>query len=357
MSDISKIDKNFEVKPLEVGQETVFFDCLEEPFKIFGLIKPKFEGDIFRRMPNSVASEVSEGVASLSRCTAGGRVKFKTNSPYVCIKAEMPHISRMPHFTLCGSAGFDLYKRIDGVDCFCGTFVPPNDIKNGYESKVFTGGLISETEFTVHFPLYSYVKSLEIGLKAGSILKPVEEYNFKMPVVYYGSSITQGGCASRPGMAYQNIISRELNCDHINLGFSGNALGEDKMAEYIAALKMSAFVYDYDHNAPSVEHLKATHQRFFDIIREKNPELPIIMASMPKYPLMPYELPRREVIRQTYKAALEKGDENVYFIDGSEMMKFKGGNEATVDNCHPTDLGFRRMADVIGEAVGRVLKK
>ena len=178
-----------------------------------------------------------------------------------------------------------------------------------------------------------------------------------MPVVYYGSSITQGGCASRPGMAYQNIISRWYNCDHINLGFSGNAKGEDAIAEYIAGLKMSVFVYDYDHNAPNVEHLKKTHKRMFDIIRGKNPNLPIIIVSMPKYPLTNNEVLRREVIKETYKTAKSQGDNNVYFIDGCEMMRFKGGNEATVDNCHPTDLGFRRMADWIGEAVGKALKK
>ena len=357
MQDISKIDRNFEVKPLEIGQETVFFNCLEEPFKIYGLILPQNEDDIFRRLPDDVAKSVSEGVANLGSRTAGGRVKFKTNSPYVCIRAEMPVVSRMPHFTLCGSAGFDMYKRIDGEDCYCGTFVPPYDIENGFEGKLSTGGITEETEFTIHFPLYSQVKSLQIGLKAGCMLKPASDYEYDVPVVYYGSSITQGGCASRPGMAYQNIISREYNCDHINLGFSGNAKGEDSIAQYIAGLNMSVFVYDYDHNAPNVEHLKKTHKRMFDIIRLKNPNLPIIIVSMPKCPLTSNEVLRREVIKETYEIAKSQGDNNVYFIDGCKMMKFKGGNEATVDNCHPTDLGFRRMADCIGEAVGKALKK
>lgn len=356
MQDISKIDKNFEVKPLELGQETVFFNCLEEPFKIYGLILPQNEDDIFRRLPEDVAQSVSEGVANLGPRTAGGRLKFKTNSPYVCIKAEMSNVSRMSHFTLCGSGGFDMYKKIDGSDQYAGTFVPPYDIKDGYESKLSTG-FNEETEITIHFPLYSRVQSLEIGLKVGSSLKAADGYKYDVPVVYYGSSITQGGCASRPGMAYQNIISRWYNCDHINLGFSGNAKGEDAIAEYIAGLKMSVFVYDYDHNAPNVEHLKKTHKIMFDIIRGKNPNLPIIIVSMPKYPLTNNEVLRREVIKETYITAKSQGDNNVYFIDGCEMMKFKGGNEATVDNCHPTDLGFMRMAEVIGDAVGNALKK
>ena len=356
MSDISKIDKNFEVKAVEVGQETVFFNCLEEPFKVYGLILPKDETDVFRRMPLSVAEATSEGVVPLSHHTAGGRVKFKTNSPYVIIRSKQPAISKMAHFTLCGSGGFDMYKKIDGCDRYTGTFVPPYDIKDGYESKLSTN-FNDETEITIHFPLYSRVQSLEIGLKVGSSLKAADGYKYDVPVVYYGSSITQGGCASRPGMAYQNIISREYNCDHINLGFSGCAKGEDAIAEYIATLNMSVFVYDYDHNAPSVEHLRNTHSRMFKIIREKNPTLPIIMVSRPKGVLAPDEMERRSIIQSTCEEAKASGDQNVYFIDGCEMMKFKGGNEATVDNCHPTDLGFRRMADYIGEAVGKALKK
>ena len=356
MQDISKIDKNFEVKAVETGDETVFFSCLEQPFKVYGLMLPKDETDVFRRMPLSVAEATSEGVVPLSHHTAGGRVKFKTNSPYVVIRSKQPAIGRMAHFTLCGSGGFDMYKKIDGSDQYAGTFVPPYDIKDGYESKLSTG-FNEETEITIHFPLYSRVQSLEIGLKVGSSLKAADGYKYDVPVVYYGSSITQGGCASRPGMAYQNIISREYNCDHINLGFSGNAKGEDAIAEYIAGLKMSVFVYDYDHNAPNVEHLKKTHKRMFDIIRGKNPNLPIIIVSMPKCPLTNNEVLRREVIKETYITAKSQGDNNVYFIDGCKMMKFKGGNEATVDNCHPTDLGFRRMADYIGEAVGKALEK
>ncbi len=356
MDDISKIDKNFAVKAVDPTRETVFSDCLEQPFKVYGLMLPKDGDDVFRRIPLEVAQSVSDGVVPLSHHTAGGRIRFKTNSPYICIKTETPAFMHMPHFTLCGSAGFDLYKKQDGIDCFVGTFVPPKDMKTGYESSLNTGAS-EETEFTIHFPLYSRMKKVEIGLKAGSTLKAAGEYKFPIPVVYYGSSVTQGGCASRPGMAYQNIISREIGCDHINLGFSGSAKGEDAMAEYIATLDMSVFVMDYDYNAPTVEHLQNTHERFFKIIRQKQPDLPIVMVSRPKWPLSGEEIERRDIIKATHDNAKAQGDRNVYFIDGSSMMKFTGGNEGTVDNCHPTDLGFRAMASAIGVAVGIILQK
>ncbi len=356
MSDITKIDKNFAVKPVEIGDETVFFNCLEEPFKVYGLMFPENENDVFHRMPYDVAKATSEGVDTLNHHSAGGRVRFRTNSPYIIIRAKEPAIYRAPHFTLCGSAGFDLYKKVNGEDIYVNSFMPPFDMKDGYEAKRETG-LNCEADITIHFPLYSRVKSLEIGIAVGSTLKAPDGYRYDVPVVYYGSSITQGGCASRPGMAYQNIISRELKCDHINLGFSGSAKGEDAIVEYIAGLKMSVFVYDYDHNAPNIEHLRKTHGPMFKRIREKQPDLPIIMVSAPNGNPPKSWLERRDLIKSNFEEAKANGDKNVWFIDGVEMMRFPGGNEATVDHCHPTDLGFRRMADVIGTAVKEALEK
>ena len=356
MSDITKIDKNFVVQPVNAGEDTAFFNCLEEPFKVYGLIFPENQGDVFHRMPYEVAKTVNEGVDTLNHHSAGGRVKFCTDSPYIIIRTKEPAIYRAAHFTLCGSAGFDMYKKVDGQDYYAGSFMPPVDMKDGYESKLSTD-ISDQTDITIHFPLYSRVQSIEIGIRVGSTLKPSEDYKYDVPVVYYGSSITQGGCASRPGMAYENIISRELNCNHINLGFSGSAKGEDTIAEYIAGLEMSVFVYDYDHNAPSIEHLKNTHHKMYKIIREKNSTLPIIMVSAPNGRPDAEFIKRRDIIKASYEKAVDKGDKNVWFIDGSEMMKFSGGNEGTVDNGHPTDLGFRRMADVIGAAVKEALER
>ena len=113
---------------------------------------------------------------------------------------------------------------------------------------------------------------------------------------------------------------------------------------------MSLFVYDYDHNAPTLEHLSATHEKMFKAIREKNPDLPIIMMSRPKYFLEGDEDKRQAVIKQTYMNAVTGGDKNVYFIPGNELMKY-AKNEGTVDNCHPNDLGFASMAQVLGDVI------
>ena len=143
-------------------------------------------------------------------------------------------------------------------------------------------------------------------------------------------------------------------CDYVNLGFSGNARAEDAMANYIKKLDMSLFVYDYDHNAPTVTYLKDTHEKMFKKVRKENPDLPIIMMSRPKYILGKYDKMRLEVIKETYNNARSAGDENVYLISGQELVSLCK-NEGTVDDCHPTDLGFFSIAQVLGDAVEKIL--
>ncbi len=328
-----------------------FYDITEEPFKIHGLICPENENDTYRRMPREIAERVSEGVKKIHTNTAGGRVRFKTNSSKLAIFAKMPSICRWPHFALTGSAGFDLYVN----NKYFKTFIPPYDMKDGYCGVVNTKNS-EEKEIQINFPLYSDVSSLVVGLDKGASVSTPLSYKYDKPVVYYGSSITQGGFASRPGNAYEEAISRRLGCDYVNLGFASNAKGETEMAEYIRELDMSVFVYDYDANAENAEYLQKTHKRMFDIIREKNPELPIIMLSFPSVKLDEDLQKRREIVKNTYLDALNSGDKNVCFIDGCEMMReASDDNTTSVDDCHPNDYGFVVMAKKIGDTLEKAL--
>ena len=346
MSDISQIDKNFEVKTAS-GDGMFYFSCLEKPFSVHGVIQGE---NSFVRLPTTVAASVSRNVEGLNYCTAGGRVRFVTDSPKINVRVKLNRVGKMPHFALTGSIGCDLY---DGK-YYAGTFVPPFDVANEYESSIDLKTRKTR-ELTINMPLYSGVSLFEIGLCAGSSLKAAKDYKLPVPVVYYGSSITQGGCASRPGNSYQSIISRELDCDYINLGFSGSAKAEDEIARYIAGLEMSAFVYDYDYNAPDSEHLKNTHERMFKIIRESQPELPVLMLSRPQSRLDEEARRRRDIIMHTYISARDAGDENVYFLDGGHILNIFGGDSGTVDNCHPNDLGFMCMAKAIGNILKEIL--
>lgn len=344
MKNINEIDKNFEVKNDFNKNDIKFYDVNDGNFCINGVF---YENGRFRRIPEDVAKSVSEGVYFLHSNTAGGRVRFKTNSTYVAISVKMQDVGKMGHFALCGSSGFDLYVDND----YYNSFVPPFDIIDGYQSIInFSNNKMRD--ITINFPLYSAVTKFYIGLQKNAILSNPTPYKLQKPIVYYGSSITQGGCASRPGSSYEAIISRYFNADYINLGFSGNAKAEDEIINYINTLDMSVFVFDYDHNAPSIEHLKNTHEKAFLKIREKHPNLPIIMASRPKYHLTKDEKQRLNIIKTTYNNALLRGDKNVYFIDGKTLMKL-AKDEGTVDSCHPTDLGFFSMASQFI----RILKK
>lgn len=348
MSKISDIDTNFKVET-KIEKEGIKFIGLDNSaIALYGVFK---EGEKYRRMPEAVAKSVSQGVYGLHANAAGGRIRFKTDSSYVAISAKMDDIGKMPHFPFTGSIGFDLYA--DNI--YEKTFIPPVDITDGYESVIeFTDKKMRD--ITINWPLYSEVCELYIGLDENAVLEHAPSYSIQKPVVYYGSSITQGGCASRPGNSYQSIVSRRLDCDYINLGFSGSAKGEDGIADYIKTLDMSAFVYDYDHNAPNLEHLKMTHERMYKIIRKANPELPIIFMTRPKLYLTTEERERFKLILSNYEKAVANGDNNVYFISGKDLMAGTD-NDGTVDNCHPNDLGFKAIADKVSQVLKDILKE
>lgn len=356
MSKLSEIDKNFAVETKIQREGIKFYSCAEQPFKLYGLLKPCAEHDFYSRMKRETAERISEGVDILSTNTAGGRVRFKTNSAYIAIHAVMHNVQMGEHFPLTGTAGFDMYEKRDGRETYIKTFVPPLNVREtgGYEGIAELSDR-REREITINFPLYSGVKALYVGIEDTAVLEPAEEYALPLPIVYYGSSITQGGCASRPGNSYQAMLSRRFDCDYLNLGFSGSARAEKLMAEYIAELDMSVFVYDYDHNASDIAYLIETHERMFKIIREKNPNLPIIIVSRPDVSGAEDTDKRFSVIEKTYINAKHGGDEQAYLIDGRSIMRGIADDSGTVDGVHPNDLGFYCMARSIGDVLERIL--
>ena len=151
------------------------------------------------------------------------------------------------------------------------------------------------------------------------------------------------------------MVSRRLNMDYINLGFAGNAKAETKMAEYISELDMSAFVLDYEHNSTTAEYLWETHEKFFRIVREKNPNIPILIMTAPVYRGNADWIKRWDAIEATYKNAVDAEDKNVYFLNGDKLFE-TCGYDGTVDGCHPNDFGFASMAKAVGDVLEKVLK-
>lgn len=355
MSQNKITDKNLWVNNTIGAEDAVFYDVREKPFSIYGLYEPLTEPE-FKRMPDEVAASVSRDVSILARNTAGGRVRFCSDSMYVAIRAEMPSIGRFSHMPLSGSAGFDLYIDVPGEGSrFRKSFMPAYNIKDGYESKI-NFYQKKMRYFTINFPPYSDVKNLYVALQKDATVGEGLSYRNSLPVVYYGSSITQGGCCSRPGNSYQNIISRRLGLDYLNLGFSGAGKAEQAMLDYLASLPMMAFVCDYDHNAPNPEHLRNTHLNLYKRIRAAHPTIPFLMISRSDFDSAYDEnILRRDIIVDTYRYARAQGDKNVYCIDGASVFRGPYSEMCTIDGVHPGDLGFALMADAIESELRRAL--
>lgn len=337
MSNIADLDKNFSI-PSKIERDSLVYHNAEE-LSVHGV---KLIDGIYRRMKYEDAITVSEKVSLISKNPAGGRVRFVTNSPYIAIYVKYTSPFLISNYSFTATAGFDLYsgKR------YIGAYIPPIDTKDTFESVIDLEEEVRGMEYTINFPVCSEIKELYIGVKDGSILQKAKDYSIKKPVVFYGSSTTQGGCTSRPGNIYENIVSRALDCDYVNLGFGGNALGEESMAKYIANLEMSAFVYDYDYNAPTPEHLEATHEKMFKKVRDAQPNLPIIILTAPKYYLNSEDEKRVAIIEKTYQNAINNGDKNVKLIKGKDMLE-PVKDVALADNIHPGDIGFNSIATFV----------
>ncbi len=346
--DISEIDKNFKIETKIDKPDLKFYDVASGIFDMYGLYT-KDCVEPYHRMDYEVGKSVSEHIHNLNRCTAGGRLRFKTNSSYIAIYNDytIKGIGKSSHMTTVAASGFDVYFIEDGIAKFFRILPPPYDFGDDYETVVDFGSS-EEREIMIHFPLYNGSKKLYVGLQEQAYIKPGSKYKYEKPIVFYGSSITQGGSVTRPGIAYENHVSRYFDTDFTNLGFSGNCKGEDTMAEYIAKLDMSIFVYDYDHNAPNAEYLQNTHERFFKIFRKYKADTPVIFMSKTDRRVLKNEiqsiLVTRDIVRQTYENAVNAGDKNVYYIDGQTIFDLTVGYDCTVDSCHPNDLGHYSMA-------------
>ena len=353
MRDIKKIDRNMDFR--EESREGMDWHTVDDPgFVLEGLYWRK-PGEAFRRLP--FGSSVSEGVDYLAGHTAGVMARFRTDAPEIRLRAVFDDCCKMDHMPCTGVMGFDLYEGSHAAKFYRKT--TRFDYKCGEYTVTMFGPEAERKmrEFTLHFPLYAHPSEVRIGLSAGARVLPPSPWQDPRPVAVYGTSIQQGGCASRPGMCHTNIMSRMLDRPFINLAFSGSGRGEPAMAELMAQIADPAmFVLDYDANA-GVEGLRRTLSGFVDILRAKHPATPILLVSrLPlagefsgqEFPQVRYDL--TAIHMEELRKRREAGDENIHFLDGTTLYG-PDPSECTVDGCHATDLGFyniaRRMAPVI----------
>lgn len=339
-----------------------FYSIFEKPFVVDGLLNPS-PSNGFRRVPDSIADCMIDYVKekTLHTNTAGGRVRFCTDAKTVTIKAKLSPFEYKIDLNSILAYDFDLYRK-SGDKFYYETNFHSFEGKPLQEEMLETREIRNSgmREYILYFPCYGNVYSLEIGLPKEAKVEAPSGYNFEKPIVFAGSSITQGAAACRPGLSYVSRTCRNLNCDFINLGFAGSFQAEEEVMNYIASLPMCAFVYDYDHNAPDLDFLKNTHEPFFAEIREKFPNLPVVFMTKPDFLCNERDAAkRRNIIYTTYSNALSKGDRNVYFIDGETLFRKDGVDPAicTFDGCHPNDLGFWCMARSVADILEKAFKR
>lgn len=336
------------LNPLKTDKFTISgFPCYEQDGKLF-------------RLDYSKRSQYNSNLLNLAWNTSGGKIRFRTNSSQITVNVEVNNTYfGYDHMTLKGLAGIDVYVGTGTDRRWVNTAgLSGVSASNPKYSTTFVIGNGSDyQEVTIELPLYAGVKSISIGVKSGSQICEATPYTYEKPVVFYGSSITQGGCASRPGTCFTNLLSRALDFNLVNLGFSGSAHGELYMAEYIGNMDMSAFVMDYDHNAIDPQELKKTHYAFYQKVRELNPDVPIIFITKSDVAISDSDTNyvRREIIKQTYNKAIEAGDKNVYFISGEMIYGDTYRDFFMVDGCHPNDAGMLKIAETIYPVLKEIL--
>lgn len=312
--------------------------------------------DEFWRLPARSKDAFPKEVWNLSLDPTGGRIRFRTDSSTVALRLEWPYPSDMRNMHSFGQSGVDLYVR----NTYWGTAVPDKDAAPGkvYEHAYFKDQPRVMRDITIYLALYSPVKVLEIGLDKDAALESAAPFAVSGPVVFYGTSITQGGCASRPGMSYQAVLGRRLNLNHINLGFSGNGKGEAGVARAVAEIDAAAFVLDFAQNNSDVDSLAQVYDPFIGILRERHPDTPIVSIT-PIYAAREATGHQRNeqmraLIRKVVSRRIAAGDTHLQLVEGTDLLG-PSRVDGLVDGTHPNDLGFQWMAEGLAERLRKVL--
>ena len=358
--DIQQIDKNFAKREI-TETDIVWRKATDSAFDLRGVFYDEDAG-CYYRMKREIADQVSPGVKVLARCTVGGRIRFRTNSPYITARVKSVKLNMSWNYSLFARCGLCVY--VNGVydGYFRAGFKQWEDAEDDimYYDGIYYTRETGMYDVEIYMPNYSEkIFEVEIGLKEGCNLQPAKPYTYDKPVVVYGTSMTQGACVSRAGNDYVSILCRSCDSDFINLGFSGNGKGEPIVADYLADLDPSVYILDFDGNVRTVEDLEKAHMPMYRKIRAKHPTTPIILITMPAMPCITHMSvkEKRELIYKNYLTMKAEGDENVYYVDGRTLLGEEDVDACFTDLLHPNDLGYYRIAKSLQPLLSEILKK
>lgn len=335
---------------LILAQERIAFP--DERLRVHGLAWFAEDKPVLRRLPGRLQESFRKPVWDLAQHPSGGRIRFRTDSLKVGLLAQSPDPSAMHHMTSVGQNGFDLY--VDGE--YIHSAWPD---KQGRIAKTWDVGAEKKLrEITLYLPLYKAVTLEEVTVDVGAKIEAAKPFAVAKPVLYYGSSITQGGCASNPGLSAQAIVSRALDVDFINLGFSGNGMGEPALARAIAEIEASCYVLDFWGN-PTPEAYEAALGPFVDILRAKHPSTPILVVSPFYFPAeaLGGAVAAAQRRKREFGRAFVEGrkDPAMGFVDGLQLLNREQA-VGLVDGVHANSLGFWFCAKGLEPHLRRALK-
>lgn len=325
-------------------------------FRIVGKAFSQTES-FYDRLPAVVKDSCREELWTLSTNSAGMAIRFRTNSTAIAAKWTLRQNMHMNHMTGVGIRGVDLYRLTDDGWHFVGVGKPAADKE--CSAVIIENMAPEEAEYMLYLPLYDGVSDVEIGVDAGASIEmpKVDSPRAGITVVFYGTSITQGGCANRPGMCYTSIISRMLDIEAINLGFSGNGRLDLYIAEQMATLDPTLYFLDFVPNC-TAEMIDDRAVKFIEILREAHPDTPIIMADSYDFPPSMFDLAQRDALDAKTKAMKRvcehfKNDPNFIFVEGVRYCN----DECSVDGVHLTDMGFQAMSEHYARYIEKAIRK
>lgn len=342
-------------RQIHAGDEIRWIDVRELTLEGQGWADTKSNYD---RLPAKAEKIVRPAVWNLSRDSAGMCVRFATDATTISARWALKKESlSMPHMPASGVSGLDLYVKEQGKWHWVGAGRPRQFPTN--EVVLVKTLEKKQREFILYLPLYNGVNSVHLGVPSDARLEKISA-PAKKPVVFYGTSILQGACASRPGMAYPAMLGRRLDWPTINLGFSGNAWSEPELAELLAELDPVVYVLDPLPNMDA-DGVRKRMEPFVKTLRAAHPKTPIVLVETLRYTDAPFVESRRDrvetsnaALREVYERLKKSGEKNLHYISSEHLIGDDG--EGTTDGTHPNDLGFFRMAATIEPVLKKLLK-
>ena len=355
-SEIAKFDPNMAIANAVVTNGVKWIDGKYLPLegKAFADVE-----DYYDRLPATVTTNVNKGVRNMKHHTSGMLFRFKTDSKRLVFKwiPYNPGLS-MDHMPATGKSGIDIYRYDAKRDRWF-------YVKTGRIYDAAKGGSLEiawepGVPCIVNLPLYNGIRSFTLGIDPNAKVEALgpRKSGVDKPVVFYGTSITHGGCCSRPGLGFVNWVGRDLDVPVVGLGFSGSGWMEYEMSEHLARIDASCYVLDCLWNMRMDSNTRPAgvpenYERFIRNLRAKRPDVPIVMAE--QCDVYCGEPNAKDVfIRALYEKLVAEGWTNLVYLPKKDM--YTGDYEGTVDGCHPNDLGMQSMKNAFGKAVRAALK-